>query len=51
MLQINLLILLSLLLSGCHYQASTKVSATNLITPYGKADNINAERNSNIEVR
>lgn len=41
----QLLIALSLLLSGCHFKSSTELTGKNLITPYGTADSINVQRN------
>lgn len=45
------LIVLSLPLSGCHFQSQTKIGGTNLVTPYGTADNLNAERRTDIGVK
>lgn len=48
---ISLTIILSLLFSGCHYKASTNLAASNLITPYGTAKDININRNSEVNVK
>lgn len=47
-----LLILSPLLMcNGCSYKAQTNVGATNLVTPYGTAKDININRNAEVNVR
>ncbi len=46
-----LLLMLSLMSNGCKYQSHTQIGGSDLMTPYGTAKNINAERDASVEVK